>query len=256
MRLLVNKKDLEEILFSNITTLDMEYYELTDQEIVSFLETSDSNYYRYDKFDISTKSISDLIYIAFEEMEKFIYQKYNIKLNLNLIIKPILVYYVVFNIIYHVRQKGFNIDYMDEYEVEDILIDAFNYAGLSEFISDAINYLKDDNKFYEIHETVTITVLTNIKNKIRAYIGKFVIENISFMKLIQDAENIYSDMFVLLIDMLLLPRFKNFNTSIILNKNPYDVLKESKEFYVDVILIKIIVVGELNGNGEDKRQVI
>jgi len=256
MRLLVNKKDLEEILFSNITTLDMEYYELTDQEIVSFLETSDSNYYRYDKFDISTKSISDLIYIAFEEMEKFIYQKYNIKLNLNLIIKPILVYYVVFNIIYHVRQKGFNIDYMDEYEVEDILIDAFNYAGLSEFISDAINYLKDDNKFYEIHETVTITVLTNIKNKIRAYIGKFVIENISFMKLIQDAENIYSDMFVLLIDMLLLPRFKNFNTRIILNKNPYDVLKESKEFYVDVILIKIIVVGELNGNGEDKRQVI
>jgi len=253
MRLLANKKDLEEILFNNIAALDMEYYELVGQEIVSFLENSDSNYYRYDKFDISTKSISDLIYIAFEEMEKFIYQEYSIKLNLNLAIKPILVYYVVFNIIYHVRQKGFNIEHMDEYEVEDIILDAFNYAGLSEFISDAINYLKDDDKFYEIHETVTISVLTNIKDKIRAYIEKFVIENISFMKLIQDAENIYSDMFVLLIDMLLLPRFKNFNINIILNKNPYDVLKESKEFYVDMILIKIIVVGELNENGKDKR---
>ena len=252
MQLLVNKKDLEKILFNNISILDMEYYELIDQEIVNFLENSDSNYYRYDKFDIFTKSISDLIYIAFEEMEKSIYKNYSIKLNLNLAIKPILVYYVVFNIIYHVRQKGFNIDYMDEYEVEDILVDAFSYAGLSDFISDAINHLSGTNRFYEIHETVTINVLINIKDKIRMYIEKFVIENISFMKLIQDAENIYSDMFILLIDMLLLPRFKKFNINVILNKNPYDVLKESKEFYVDVILIKIIVVGELNENGENR----
>ena len=253
MQLLTDKKELEKILFNNISTLDMEYYELVDQEIVSFLENSDSNYYRYDKFDIFTKSISDLIYIAFEEMEKFIYQEYNIKLNLNLAIKPILVYYVVFNIIYHVRQKGFNMEHMDEYEVEDILIDAFNYVGLSDFISDAINYINGTNGFYKMQEIITINVLTNIKDKIRMYIEKFVIENISFMKLIQDAENIYSDMFILLIDMLLLPRFKNFNINIILNKNPYDVLKESKEFYVDVVLIKIIVVGELNENGENKR---
>jgi len=245
MKLVTNREHMADILLSNISTQDMEYYNTADQEIMSFLESSDSEYYRYDKIDFYTKSISDLLYLVFERFEEYFLNKYGVKININLIIKPVTVFYVVFNIVFYIRRKGLNIEDMTDFEVEDIVIDALNYSGFSEFLIDAIGFI-GQNKINEVIEDGTVNIVSPLRQVIRVYLEKFLLENLGFLKLAKELEDSSGDVFLLMKDMLLLPRNNNININELLHMNPYDILLLDKSYLVDVVVVKAIIVGEAN----------
>jgi len=235
------KRDIIDVLAGNAYSMDNDYYSILDGEIFGYLDNyNDSINYRYGVYDLNTIDLSNLMYLVLDSIKSYTKDIFRLDLNFNLKIKPIVVFYLIYNIVYIVR-KYKNINIIPDYEIEDIVIDAINYSGIVELINDTIAYHTNNHNLF-IEELV---IPDKLIPSIRTLINDFINSNNGFFNLIRSLDNVTDEIFMLLVNLNILPRYEYFNLSK-LNTDIYELVKLDKKYDINVINVRLIIVGAIN----------
>ena len=244
MNEIITKESIRDLMAFEASTDDIVYAEIIYDEISNYLDTYDeSTNFRYGSYDINAKPISNAIYRIFNMLEEYLNEIYFYKVRFNLLIKPITVFYTFFNMSYiftHSGPRSTVVDSLTDNEIVDIFIDAMSYAGIDELIEDILDNESIELE-YSFKEVIVQLLFENI-DIVRNDIESIISINKGFFNLLSTIINVSDDLFILLNKCTMNGRYNNVDLGKVININPYDLVKYGKEYLVDIISLRVLLV--------------
>lgn len=184
---ILDRDGITNFLLNNIWDTSMET--LSD-EVITFVDYADEQYFGYMVVNCDTKEISDLVYRIYDILEEELETTYGKRITLNLSYTPTVPFYILYILFINMFDHYKNNNQLStelanrltEKEILAIIGDAFDYAGISMEIYNAYMKVADIEIDIDTIPQYIDVVILNMLDEIREYIIKAYIQLLGVIK--------------------------------------------------------------------------